>query len=303
MEWIPAAITGGLALVTAIFVNLYTNRNRMAEQKSAEDARTRLALLEDRLKSQSAAEQAQQDYEYEARKRLYTVARPLLFQLGDLCETSNRRIERILTNNITPPARPDSTKLVVTTYRLIAPLVLARLLQQRLTTVDLGLDADLRNQYLLAKDLLSVFANGHELASYRPADYAAGQHGQELTTRHLDRTIEALTKRDGARNIVGVKSAVEFENECLDQSLPTAGQCTEIFDLFQKAAPSSPVLWRILATHHLLQSELLGLLAAQGYPQVRPMFGPPAGEPYRSAYLEAHACAAEYVATRQQGRL
>lgn len=95
---------------------------------------------------------------------LYTVARPLLFQLGDLCETGNRRIERILTDNIMPPARLDSTKLVVTTYRLIAPLVLVRLLQQRLTTVDLGLDADLRDQYRLAKDLLSVFANGHELA-------------------------------------------------------------------------------------------------------------------------------------------
>lgn len=303
MEWIPALVTGGLATATAIFVGLLNIRGRRKEQEATHEAGKRLKILENRLQEESDAASAKRAYEYEARKRLYTITRPLLFQLGELCETSNRRIDKILTGVIR--LRPDSTALVTTTYRLVAPLALVRLLQQQLTTVDLGLDLSLRNQYLVARELISVFNNGWELSNLaRPIAYRVDREGQEkeprqhLTVRQLNSVIEVLTKRDSDGNAVRLKSSIEFEDQCADPSSAVAEQCAGMFNILGKATPSSAVLWRILATQRGLQSKLIRLLVEEGYPQNRSTFPPPTKEPYKTAYKEAQDAAEEYMQVR-----
>lgn len=303
MEWIPALITGGLAMATAIAVGVLNIHDRGADRTAAHKAQERLAVLENRLQEDSATAAAIRAYENEALKRLYTVARPLLFQLGELCETSNRRIDKILAGVIR--LRPGSSALVTTTYRLIAPLVLIRLLQQRLTTVDLGLDKSLRNEYLVARELLSVLNNGYELSKLgRPFEYRVDRPDgpkeprQHLTVRYLNNVIEAMTKRNSDGNMTGLKSALEFEAQCTDPESPVAGQCAGMFELLKKAVPSSAVLWRILATHRALQAELLRLLAQEGYPQSTSVFPPPGIEPFKTAYSDSQDAAKEYVGIR-----
>jgi hypothetical protein len=150
MTWIPALITGGLALLGALVVALMNNHairansRRQAEDKARldrtlaqlqADTQERLVRLDRRLSDESAEATAKRAYEYEALKRLYSTARPLLFQLGELCETSNQRLDKILMGVI--KLKPDSTAVLTTTYRLMAPLVTVRALRQQLTTVDL----------------------------------------------------------------------------------------------------------------------------------------------------------------------
>lgn len=303
MEWIPALVTGGLATATAIFVGVLNLRGRRKEQEATHAAEKRLKILENSLKEESDAAAAKRAYEYDARKRLYTITRPLLFQLGELCETSNTRIEKILTGVIR--LRPGSSALVTTTYRLAAPLALVRLLQQQLTTVDLGLDLGLRNQYLVARELTSVFNIGWVLSTvgdpiaYREhLDHHKGQEKeprQHLTVRQLNSVIESLTKRDSDGNAVRLKSPIEFENECTDPSSDILERCAGMLNLLGRASPSSSVLWRILATHLGLQLELIRLLVQEGYPQNRRVFPPPTQEPYSSAYKRAVDAAEEYL--------
>lgn len=303
MEWIPALVTGGLAMATAIFVGVLNIRGRRKEQEATHEAEKRLKILENRLKEESDAAAAKRAYEYEARKQLYAIARPLLFQLGELCEISNRRIDKILTGII--QLRPGSTALVTTTYRLVAPLALIRLLQQRLTTVDLGLDLGLRNQYLVARELTSVFNNGWELSNLaQPIAYREDREGQakeprqHLTVRQLNSVIEALTKRDSDGNTVRLKSSTEFENEFADPASRLREQCDGMLNVLGRGSPSSPVLWRILATHRGLQTELIRILVQEGYPQNSSVFPPPTEEPYATAYKQAQDAADGYLQSR-----
>jgi hypothetical protein len=275
-------------------------RGHRKEQEATHQAEERLKILENRLKEESDAAAAKRSYEYEARKRLYFITRPLLFQLGELCDISNRRIDKILTGIIR--LRPGSSALVTTTYRLVAPLALVRLLQQQLTTVDLGLDLGLRTQYLVARELTSVLNNGWELSTLaQPIEYRRTRPGQDkevrqhLTVRQLNGVVEALTKRDSDGNAVRLKSAIEFETECADPASQLREQCAGILHLLERATPSSPVLWRILATHRALQSELLRLLVQEGYPQSLSAFPPPTGEPYKTAYSQAQQASEEYL--------
>src|SRR4051812_40678862 len=144
MSWVPALITGGLALSAAVVVAILNNRSlrvlandkKLTDQKLLDqqtEERRRLLKLENMLSDESATRTAKREYEYEALKRLYTVARPLLFQLGEACEVSNRRIDKLMLGVIR--LHPGSSSLVTTAYRLGAPLVLVAALRRELTTI------------------------------------------------------------------------------------------------------------------------------------------------------------------------
>ncbi|UQU66790.1 hypothetical protein COUCH_11200 [Couchioplanes caeruleus] len=226
MNWIPALVTGGLAFSAAILVAVLNNKSlralaeskKLADQKLSQqqaEERSRLVRLESLQSEESAALKAKREYEYEALKRLYTVARPLMFQLGEACEVSNRRIDKILLGVIKLHA--GSSSLVTTAYRLGAPLVLVVALRRELTTTDLSLDPRLREQYVVARELLFVFQNGYELAacSLRVPDYRKNKHEprQHLTVRQLDGLLEGLSA-DHLTN-GAVKSFSEFERDPL----------------------------------------------------------------------------------------
>ena len=54
-------------------------------------------------------------------------------------------------------------------YWLIAPMVAVRLLQDKLTLIDLELDVRMKKQYILAKTLYFIFADDSFMADCNPS--------------------------------------------------------------------------------------------------------------------------------------
>ena len=118
-------------------------------------------------------EKALRDYQYEARKRLYEEFEPLLFQFNELSESALRRILAFVREakegNLVPwLSSIDGYYMKNTIYRLLAPLAVFRLMQNRLTLFDLNLDTCIKVQYLLIKALYHTFSNDFKLAKSEP---------------------------------------------------------------------------------------------------------------------------------------
>lgn len=176
-----------------------------------------------------------------------------------------------------------------------------------MTTVDLRLDPVLRDQYLVARELLYALQNGRELSrcqplvvTYRayPADGSAPR--EHLTTRYMDGLLESLT-RYSADGTIGLKSFFEFDQELGDQSTTTCALVSPTLELFSRAHPEeSPVLWRIIMVHRLVQMTLLQLLEEDNFPasRDRKILVEPTREQYKSAYFEALEAATAYLKDR-----
>jgi hypothetical protein len=310
MTWLPALLTGGLALLGGLTVSFLNHRSlrrlanakvisdrHLAEQHA--DGQRRLARLEHLLSEESAEAGARRAYKYEALNRLYASVKPLLFQLGELCEISNRRIDKILDGTIR--LSPQSTSVHTSAYHIGAPLVVVRALRQRLTTLDLRVDPMTRDQYLVARELLFVLRNGDELVRYsQPLPHLQTSEAprQHITVRQLDGLLESLSYEDvGSARIL--RTYFQFENECLDASSRTAQLVGMTIDLFRQAHPEgTPVLWRGLMTQRLLQMALLHLLENDDFPAVAESLRRPSTEPYMSAFDEALAAGKAYLARR-----
>ena len=136
----------------------------------------RVKHLENKLAIERAAEDARRDYEYEARKRLYQECEPILFQFAEFSESALRRIYALARNardgNLGPERYWLSTDhyfMRSTIYRLLAPMAAFKLLQHRLTSIDLKLDQSINIQYGLAKILYYTFSSSQDLARSEPA--------------------------------------------------------------------------------------------------------------------------------------
>jgi hypothetical protein len=228
-----------------------------------------------------------------------------MFKIGELCEDSNRRIDKLFQGLI--ELDPSHHAIPTTVYRVAAPLVIVRALRQQLTTVDLRLDPVLRDQYLVARELLYALQNGRELSRCQPpvANYLAhladrSSPMQHLTSRYMDGLLESLT-RYSADGTIGLRSFFEFDQELRDQSTTTYALASPTLELFSRAHPEeSPVLWRILMVHRLVQMTLLQLLEEDNFPasQDRKILVEPTREQYKGAYCEAFDAATAYLKDR-----
>src|SRR5829696_834793 len=115
-----------------------------------------LEKLKSRLDIEKAEQVARSDYEYEAKKRLYQECEPILFQFAELSESALRRIYALARNAKEGNLGPDRYLLSTdpyfirsTIYRLMAPMAAFKLLQHRLTNIDLKLDQSINIQYIL----------------------------------------------------------------------------------------------------------------------------------------------------------
>jgi len=156
---IAAAIIAAFSsLVVAIVSAVLARRNSVAVKK---------------LEEGQAETNARIAYNYEARKRLYAVCEPLLFQAVEQAEDARSRICSLAkaarngdlradgTGWLTPP---DRYYFKSTVYTLLAPITTFSILQRRLTTIDLSLDADVREKYELLRLLFFSFSKDWELA-------------------------------------------------------------------------------------------------------------------------------------------
>jgi hypothetical protein len=116
-----------------------------------------LELLKSDLGEEHDTIKSRRDYEYEARKKLYTELYPLSFQLNEAAAYARKRIVNIALATRTGAldvgpdnwiTGPDSYYFNNIIYAVLAPLAIVEIMTRKLTQLDLSLDHNLRLQYL-----------------------------------------------------------------------------------------------------------------------------------------------------------
>ena len=268
------------------------NALEITKAELAENAQTRLEALKSHLSTENQQEleslraklteqgkerDARRDYEYDAHKRLYAECEPLLFQLAEFSEHAYYRIYSLARTarlgDLPEWLVRDGYYLRSTMHKLISPLVVFRLIQQRLTFVDLRLDAYIASQYALLKLLYLTFTDAFDFANMDPKiDYKPGDpNWQEKRTQDeakywrqglylgsLDNSIDALVTQTGGEKPRWTTYG-EFELEFADQKSITYQRFLTFADVLHGFHPQSrPVLWRMLWTQSLIYERILG---------------------------------------------
>ncbi len=238
-----------------------------------------------------ADKDARRDYEYEAKKRLYQECEPILFEFSELSESALKRIYALAKNAREGNLGPDRYWLSTdhyfirsTIYRLIAPLAAFKLLQHKLTNIDLKMDYSINIQYILAKILYYTFSSSPDLAKSNPAIfYDPDQIGTDLSLTesdkkqmrekyperffiqglkvgNLDILSESLIVESGKD--ARIKSFGEFEIEFLKnkESDPDKKKFEIFITMFSFFHPKTrPVLWRVLITQAFLYKAIMNI--------------------------------------------
>jgi len=160
--WV-AIIAAAASVVAALISGLFTRSNNRALKK---------------LEETQAEAEARISYSYEARKRLYTVCEPLLFQATEQATEARLRIsglaqaarrEHLRPDGAGWMSSPDNYFFRSTVYNLLAPLTSFCILQGRLTTIDLGLDTAVRAKYEMLRLIFFSLKNDWDLAGWGDA--------------------------------------------------------------------------------------------------------------------------------------
>ncbi len=285
---ITAFIGAGIAVLSMIQTSRLSKREakaREAENVQREQAEERLRQLEVDLDAIRGEQAARISYEYEARKRLYAEVGALQFQLGEAAEDARQRVLSLARTARKGALDPqtgwlarDEYYLRTTVYYLFAPLGLLRLIQRRLTAIDLGLDERVKAQYLLLRVLSWSFSEGHDVAAagerltYAPAwdDLACPEEPvcrpQHLPLGNIAKPVEALVA-DGDSTNARVLSYGEFVQQLDEPDSEVGARFRDTdpgdinpFRLFLGFHPERrPVLWRILVYQLMLYEALINL--------------------------------------------
>jgi hypothetical protein len=278
--------------ITAAVAAIFTRKNEV-----------RLKHLENELAIKRAEQDARRDYEYEARKRLYQECEPILFQFAELSESALRRIYALARNAKEGNLGPDRYWLSTdhyfirsTIYRLIAPMAAFKLLQHRLTNIDLKLDQSINIQYILAKILYYTFSSSPDLARsepaipYDPDQIGAESKGLEESTKKerrakyperfwlqrlkvgtLDILAETLILFEEGNNF-RIKSFGEFEQQFFKKGESAVSDDSNnntfevFFTIFSYFHPRTrPVLWRVLIIQAYLYNAIKNIHNAEEF--------------------------------------
>jgi hypothetical protein len=241
-------------------------------------------LLSSRLEEQRSARSARRDYEYEARKRLYAECEPLLFEALELARGGRHRVLSLARSARRNAIRPDGTGWLSapgyyfqsTTYLLLAPVTTSRILQRRLTQIDLSLEPRLRLQYELLKLLFLVFTDDHDLAAAAPAlpyDPDRADPGEPDREKLLAEEPQVYGRQGfylGMLEVIAERLVVRTETTARCRSFgeflsdlddPKSG-VAELVPVFQEVFGGfhplrAPALWRVLMAQYLLYEAFL----------------------------------------------
>jgi hypothetical protein len=300
-EVVAALVTAAVSLVVAGSTVLLARSNARLVGGLQKEVDRQRAVVENDLAERRAASDARRSYEYDALKRVYAQCEPLLFQAGELTEYAMRRIAGLAWAAREGRIRPDGEGWLAdrdhyyfrsTVYAVMAPLTTAKILQRRLTTVDLSLEPRLQMQYELLKAASSSFAEDVRLARREPelpydpdlADPGRPDRGRHLVkepTRYrrqglyrgtLDIVIEKLVHDTENR----CKSFGEFHEEWRDPMSTLSRESLELTALFTGFHPrEQPVLWRCLVAQYLLYDLFLRVQRQPGVREVQELVGGP----------------------------
>ncbi len=229
----------------------------------------------------NSAKAARRDYEYEALKRLYTQVEPLFLQLYEAIDSCYGRISALARTSRQHHLGVGAGSWIdhpgyflrSTAYRVILPAVHFRIIQRRMTFVDLKLDQTLRLRYLLLKALYRSYGDAFDFAALAPKlDYDPVWQDREHTLTNpvkypqglvggdLDNAVEHLihTQNEAVQPVL----FGAFENEVRtiahpDAADPDTGRkvedLEELIHLYLGFSPDTrPVLARMLLVQAIL---------------------------------------------------
>jgi hypothetical protein len=258
-----ALVVAGASLAVALVAHFSTRANQQAIEQ-----------LRDKYAEASAERNAKRDYQYEARKRLYQECGPAIFQLVELCEAAFFRVTGLAQTASEGHLEPgrgsflrDGYYRVSTLYRLLAPSAALKMIQRRLTLVDLSLDQTIWRQYTLARQAFLAFGDEFAFArlgqplEYKPWDKAGDQKArsnpavywrQGLPLGVIESAIEAILVSDREHDM-RVMTYAECEAEYEKQDSRVRTNFDQIDFLIDDFHPRSrPVFWRLLVTQACL---------------------------------------------------
>lgn len=288
-EVVAAMVGAGAAIVAAgmswrAAKSAADNAERLQVKLAEQTASTNQEV--ERLKASLARDQshidARLDYEFDARKRLYLEVAPLLFQLTELADAARLELRRMFDPNhwrrlgMSDHARERLLErgwigsveydTVYAAYSFLAPLGIYRLIQHRLTTIDLSLDRVAYTQWCLLRAVYEAHFNDTLLSSVEPAldydprvlnwrhlrrDNPAKHWWQGVTHGRLDTAIDCIvaTRQDGVSRLITFgefehlfKQAASTEGHPLEK--PIGAFANALFDF---KPLDRPVYCRVLA--------------------------------------------------------
>lgn len=266
-----AASASLLGTICSLIWNYVSSKKRQKE----------IEILKSQLAERAAEKDARRDYLYEARKRLYNECEPLLFQLTETSENFLHRVYSLarssrkcsIKENCTGWLSDRGYYLASTIYNLLSPLAIFRLIQRRLTLIDLSVDPRVQTQYYLAKQLYFAFTDDFEFARLEPKipynpnvndwsrkrDLNPSQFWRQgFPIGLLDIAVDSMLISESENNL-RLKNFGEFEKDFYDDlkvtklksSLSAEGKKRTVLvaDIFLGFHPRTrPVLWRLLIT-------------------------------------------------------
>ena len=263
---VAALITAAVSIILAIYSSWTTRKSQI-----------KVEYLRSELTDLQAERDAQRDYEYEARKKLYQQCEPLIFQLIEASENALSHIRSIATRVKAPDGTvfSDEYYLKTTMYYLLLPCAVLKMITKRLTFVDLQVDGMIYTQYIFAKAVYLSFTDDFHFAKLAPElDYNPYvDHWREKREQNpqvyrrqgfalgrLDNALDTLII-DEERISYHFMSFGEFEKEFDKiQEGDVKSSLGTVKDLFFEFHPHTrPVLWRILITQALLYRCILEL--------------------------------------------
>lgn len=275
-----------IALITAVASLVVSVVTAAVSSSFRRRSETELARLQDKLSEERNERAARRDYVYEAQKRLYTEFQPVLFQMMERSNGALNRIkgmaESAREGRILWPGRlgdgwkDDPNHMISTSWDLLAPLALFRIGQQKLTGLDMSVDAVTGWQYLLARELYSSWGMGGELAAEEPTltfDDEERATRQHVLSGHLELVADCLIRHDEQ----GQLSCIRFSD--FSSALRKDPEFAEVLShitlpLTNFHPQHKPVLWRLLLTQAHLHAAIIKTFAtvADGRPQrIRPV--------------------------------
>jgi hypothetical protein len=302
-----------VAFIAAVGSLIATVIGQVLARRTSKDLAKRTSILEQEGKERDA----RRDYEYEAKKRLYEECEPLLFQTVELAENARDRIASFARSSRSRDLEADGSGWLAqpgyyftsTAFQLLAPMTSFKIVQRRLTVIDLSLEPQIREQYEILKLLFLSYTRDFDLAGrepvlrYEPDKADPGKPDrvrllseepavfgrQGLYRGTLDVVVDALIRTVGETSEDGkgdrterCKTFGEFLAEFEASGSAVDRIRPELDELFAGFHPlRRPVLWRVLVAQALLYDAFLG---------VRSDFGELASRlDYRSADIDESA--------------
>ncbi|TPN00433.1 hypothetical protein FKO01_50590 [Mesorhizobium sp. B2-3-3] len=275
------------AVVTLLVQLIGFGANRRLEKLKSELVE-QIESTKAELSDLNASRNARRDYEYDARKRLYEEIEPLLFQLYEACEQSYFRVKSLSRSQRSGELdsagnswlRPEGYYLFSTVYYLLLPIGIFRIIQKKMTFVDIYGDSRIALKYYLAKIYFFALTDDFVVAGYDPVlpyepnaenwealriENPARFFRQAFVVGDVDALADAMLHSEGG--ILRVKTYGEFE-----KAAAIDGEQRAVFEealgLFQNfESGQRPVLGRVLLVLACLSDLIISSYETDPTPQ------------------------------------